>query len=56
MSTFARKEINFVELENELQSAIDADARYWKENDAKFRAVNQKVQTYDEFRSEPSLR
>ncbi|XP_063217054.1 coiled-coil domain-containing protein 103 [Bacillus rossius redtenbacheri] len=37
-------------LEAELQAAIDDDARYWRENDAKLRAVEQKVATYDEFK------
>ena len=44
------KEIDFGKLERELHKAVEADARYWRENDAKFRAVNQKVGSYDEFR------
>ena len=42
--------INFDKLEEELQSAVDADAKYWRENDAKFRAIEQKVATYDDFK------
>ncbi|KAL3854674.1 hypothetical protein ACJMK2_013933 [Sinanodonta woodiana] len=42
--------INFKKLEKELYSAVEADAKYWQENDAKFRAVHQKVATYEEFR------
>lgn len=42
--------LNFEKLEHELHAAVDADQRYWRENDAKFRAVHQKVATYDEFR------
>jgi len=37
-------------LERELVSAIEADKKYSRENDAKFRAVHQKVATYEEFR------
>ncbi|XP_013780733.1 coiled-coil domain-containing protein 103-like isoform X1 [Limulus polyphemus] len=42
--------IDFNQLEAELHAAVEADARYWRENDAKFRAVNQRVASYDEFR------
>ena len=42
--------VDFGKLEKELSDAVEADERYWRENDAKFRAVNQKVATYDEFR------
>ena len=42
--------INFHELERELHVALEGDKRYWRENDAKFRAIHQKVATYDEFR------
>lgn len=44
------KEIDFKKLERELHKAVEADARYWRENDAKFRAVNQRVGSYEEFR------
>ncbi|XP_049790231.1 coiled-coil domain-containing protein 103 [Schistocerca nitens] len=50
MADICKKEINVKELEAELQKKIDDDARYWRENDAKFRAIDQKVATYDEFR------
>ena len=42
--------INFEKLEAQLSTAVDADEKYWRENDAKLRAVNQKVATYEEFR------
>ena len=42
--------INFRRLENELASALEADARYERENSAKFRAVEQRVGSYEEFR------
>ena len=43
-------EINLGKLERELASAIEADRKYSRENDAKFRAVAQRVATYEEFR------
>ena len=48
----SRKEdkVDFDKLELELANAVEADQRYWRENDAKLRAVQQKVATYDEFR------
>ena len=42
--------INFSKLEKESDAAIRADEKYWRENDAKFRAVDQKVASYEEFR------
>lgn len=42
--------IDFKKLEKELTHAVEDEARYWRENDAKFRAVHQKVATYDEFK------
>jgi hypothetical protein len=42
--------VDFQKLEKELYDALEEDARYDRENSAKFRAVNQKVATYDEFR------
>ena len=42
--------INFKKLEEEFQNAVDADEKYQRENDAKFRAVGQKVASYEEFR------
>jgi hypothetical protein len=35
--------LNFDKLEKELNVAVNADQRYWRENDAKFRALHQKV-------------
>ena len=48
----SRKEdkVDFDKLEKELANAVEADQRYWRENDAKLRAVHQNVATYDEFR------
>lgn len=48
----SRKEdkVDFDRLEKELDDAVQADQKYWRENDAKLRAVHQKVATYDEFR------
>lgn len=37
-------------LETDLHSAVRSEQRHWTENDAKLRAVHQKVATYDEFR------
>ncbi|PNF33647.1 Coiled-coil domain-containing protein 103 [Cryptotermes secundus] len=42
--------INFSALETELHAALEEDAKYWRENDAKLRAVEQRVATFDEFR------
>ncbi|XP_033104823.1 coiled-coil domain-containing protein 103-like isoform X2 [Anneissia japonica] len=42
--------IDFQKLEKELSYAMEADAKYWRENDAKFRAVEQRVETYEQFR------
>lgn len=42
--------INFKILEQDLEEAIIADEKYARENSAKFRAVEQRVATYDEFR------
>eukprot|EP00048_Salpingoeca_helianthica_P024380 m.31939 g.31939 ORF g.31939 m.31939 type:complete len:271 (+) comp9353_c0_seq1:101-913(+) len=41
--------IDLSKLEATISSAVQADERYKRENDAKFRAVAQKVQTYEEF-------
>lgn len=43
-------DINVSSLEKEMASALEADRRYQRENDAKFRAIHQKVGTYEEFR------
>ena len=50
MASMDRDHIDFDALEEELHAAVEADARYWRENDAKFRAINQKVGSYEEFR------
>ena len=42
--------IDLRKLERELSSALEADKKYTRENDAKFRAVNQRVASYEEFR------
>ncbi|XP_061080555.1 coiled-coil domain-containing protein 103 [Conger conger] len=42
--------INFSALEKELQAALEADRKYRRENDAKFRAIHQNVGSYEEFR------
>ena len=48
------EKVDVDKLEREMVSALQADRRYSRENDAKFRAVNQRVQSYEEFRYEPS--
>ncbi|XP_072180769.1 dynein axonemal assembly factor 19-like [Diadema setosum] len=50
MADLKEDRIDFDKLERELLSAVDADARYWRENDAKLRAVDQRVETYEQFR------
>lgn len=42
--------IDFGKLEKQLLVAVDEDARYRRENDAKFRAVAQNVASYEEFK------
>lgn len=42
--------LDFKSLEKELSHAIARDEKYQRENDAKFRAIHQKVQSYEEFR------
>nr|CDS28586.1 coiled coil domain containing protein 103 [Hymenolepis microstoma] len=37
-------------LESELKRSVRLEERRWHENDAKLRAVEQKVATYDEFK------
>eukprot|EP00730_Choanoeca_flexa_P013764 TRINITY_DN5680_c0_g1_i1.p1 TRINITY_DN5680_c0_g1~~TRINITY_DN5680_c0_g1_i1.p1 ORF type:complete len:233 (+),score=36.31 TRINITY_DN5680_c0_g1_i1:125-823(+) len=41
--------INFDRLNLTLQHAVEREDKYYRENDAKFRAVAQKVQSYEEF-------
>lgn len=43
-------EIDVSRLCKQLGEAVEADEVYWRENDAKFRAVRQKVSSYEEFR------
>ncbi|KAJ1527273.1 hypothetical protein ONE63_008794 [Megalurothrips usitatus] len=50
MAVADKEDIDFTELEKELEAAIDQDTRYWLQNEAKISAVNQRVATYDEFR------
>uniref|UniRef100_A0A4W6EZ68 Dynein attachment factor N-terminal domain-containing protein n=1 Tax=Lates calcarifer TaxID=8187 RepID=A0A4W6EZ68_LATCA len=45
-----RDVIDFSALECELQAAVESERRHRRENDAKLRAVDQKVATYREFR------
>ena len=42
--------IDVERVEKELVSALAADRKYSRENDAKIRAVTQRVATYEEFR------
>ena len=42
--------IDFKKLEKDLFAAVEEDARYQRENDAKFRAIEQKVGSYEEFK------
>ena len=50
MVSKANDKIDFGKLEAEVYDAVEADAKYQRENDAKFRAVHQKVATYEEFK------
>uniref|UniRef100_A0A3B4BG05 Dynein attachment factor N-terminal domain-containing protein n=1 Tax=Periophthalmus magnuspinnatus TaxID=409849 RepID=A0A3B4BG05_9GOBI len=43
--------IDFGALEKELRGSLQFEEKYYRENAAKLRAVNQKVGSYDEFRS-----
>jgi len=49
------EEIDVKKLRKELGAAVRADENYWRENEAKFRAVRQKVSSYEEFRCAQSL-
>ena len=48
--TMSDDSVDFKKLEKEFSAAVAADAQYQRENDAKFRAIHQKVATYEEFR------
>ncbi|KAM9844198.1 dynein axonemal assembly factor 19 isoform 2-T2 [Aulostomus maculatus] len=50
MANLQRDIIDFSALERELQAAVESDRKYRQENDAKLRAVAQKVASYEEFR------
>ncbi|XP_063951708.1 coiled-coil domain-containing protein 103-like isoform X2 [Lytechinus pictus] len=50
MADLKEDRIDFNKLEKELNAAVEADASYWRENDAKLRAMEQRVETYDQFR------
>lgn len=43
--------VDFNKLEKEFAEAVEADKKYKRENAAKFRAVEQRVGSYDEFRN-----
>lgn len=43
-------QIDFIKLEKEFSRAVEADAKYQRENAAKFRAVEQRVGSYEEFK------
>lgn len=45
-----RDVIDFSALERELRGAIEAERKYKRENEAKLKAVGQRVASYDEFR------
>lgn len=38
------------QMKQDFEESVEADNRYWRENNAKFRAVHQKVASYEEFR------
>ena len=40
--------MDFDKLESQLKSQMEKDDKYWRENDAKFRAAKQ-MATYEEF-------
>lgn len=48
--SFLKKQIDYKILENELDHALKADELYKLQNDAKIRAIEQRVPTYDNFR------
>ncbi|XP_026202371.1 coiled-coil domain-containing protein 103 [Anabas testudineus] len=50
MAMSQRDVIDFPVLERELQAALESERRYVRENDAKLRAVSQRVGSYNEFR------
>lgn len=42
--------IDFAALERELHGAIDSEQRHKRENEAKLRAIDQRVSSYEQFR------
>lgn len=52
MAMSHRDVIDFPALERELQAALESERRYVRENEAKLRAVSQRVGSYNEFRYE----
>uniref|UniRef100_A0A3P8WJ61 Dynein attachment factor N-terminal domain-containing protein n=1 Tax=Cynoglossus semilaevis TaxID=244447 RepID=A0A3P8WJ61_CYNSE len=42
--------IDFSALERELQTTLESDRRYQRENETKLRAINQNLASYKEFR------
>ncbi|KAK7113703.1 coiled-coil domain-containing protein 103-like [Littorina saxatilis] len=51
MASHDTDRLDFNKLQKELDAAVEKDAKYWRENDAKIRAVSeQKVASYDEFK------
>lgn len=50
MAMSHRDVIDFPALERELQAALESERRYVRENEAKLRAVSQRVASYNEFR------
>jgi hypothetical protein len=46
-----KKPIDYKMLESELDAALKADELYKLQNDAKIRAIEQRVPTYDDFRN-----
>lgn len=50
MARSERDVIDFSALESELQAAVESERRHTRENEAKLRAVGQRVSSYREFR------
>ena len=50
METEEKLKINIEKLQNQVRKEILADEKYMRENDAKLRAVEQRVPTYEDFR------
>ncbi|XP_019721966.1 dynein axonemal assembly factor 19 [Hippocampus comes] len=50
MSSSRRDVIDFSALEKDLRASVEAELKYRRENDAKLRAVQQGVASYQQFR------